>query len=298
MKYELSQAQYCDFLNSLTPQQQKARTIIAEREYKRPISDYRNAVQLENGIYTSNRPNRPCNFLSWLDGQAYADWAGLRHMTELEFEKACRGPQAAVYREYVWGVNEIKDKDNMRYSTSLLNVSGELAVAELGQEQTDGNVHASMFSYFNIQDVCVPGAPFYDPDCAGCRSFTGGDGGRGPLRMGIFGSTSKGDRIKAGATYYGAMDMGGNLQEPVVTIGHPSGRRFAGTHGDGTLSKDGRATNLDWQPLNGEYAFGGRGGCWQFHENHARVADRFKGLRTRPNRRASHIGFRGVRTAE
>jgi formylglycine-generating enzyme required for sulfatase activity len=137
---------------------------------------------------------------------------------------------------------------------------------------------------------------FYDPDCVGCRGFIGGDGGRGPLRMGIFGAQSNGDRIKAGATYYGAMDMGGNLQEPVVTIGHPSGRQFKGTHGDGVLSKQGNATNPDWQPENGQYAFGGRGGAWQFHENHARTADRFKGLRTNPNRRASHIGFRGVRT--
>ncbi|MEM6298689.1 MAG: hypothetical protein AAF740_08390, partial [Bacteroidota bacterium] len=98
-------------------------------------------------------------------------------------------------------------------------------------------------------------------------------------------------------TYFGAMEMGGNLQEPVVTVGHPEGRRFEGTQGDGTLSEDGFATNTDWTPLGEEYAFAGRGGCWQFHENHARVADRFKGLRTNEKRRASHIGFRGVITA-
>lgn len=102
----------------------------------------------------------------------------------------------------------------------------------------------------------------------------------------------------AGAAYYGAMEMGGNLQEPVVTVGHPSGRRFRGTHGDGILSDQGFATNEDWMPEGGEYAFGGRGGCWKFHENHARTSDRFKGLRTNANRRASHIGFRGVRTSE
>jgi formylglycine-generating enzyme required for sulfatase activity len=90
--------------------------------------------------------------------------------------------------------------------------------------------------------------------------------------------------------------MGGNLQEPVITVGHPSGRQFEGSHGDGLLSDEGMATNPDWQSKNGDYAFGGRGGCWQFHENHARTADRFKGLRTKVNRRASHIGFRGVRT--
>lgn len=297
MKYELSQQEYCDFLNSLTPTQRKNRDFTAQVEYKRPISDYRNAIKFDGSIYTTSRPNRPCNFISWLDGQAYADWAGLRHMTELEFEKSCRGPEKAVYREYVWGVNEIDTKSNMQYSTTIYQNNGEMAGLENGLEFTNGNIHASMFSYFNMEDVCDPKGRFYDPDCAGCRSFSGGDGGRGPLRKGIFGMNSKSKRTKAGATYYGAMEMGGNLQEPVVTVGHPSGRRFEGSHGDGILSNDGFATNLDWKPIDNDYAFGGRGGCWKFHENHARTADRFKGLRTKPNRRASHIGFRGVRTA-
>ena len=297
MKYELSQQEYCDFLNTLTPTQQKARDFTGIREYNRPIADYRNAIINENGLYTTNRPDRPCNFLSWLDGQAYADWAGLRHMTELEFEKSCRGPVPAIYREYVWGVNELEDRQNMRYVTRFLGKDGNLATSETGEEYCDGNIHASMFSYFNIDDVCKPSSRFYDPSSAGCRGFTGGDGGRGPVGKGIFGRSSEGDRVKAGATYYGAMEMGGNLQEPVVAVGHPSGRKFRGTHGDGTLSPEGMATNEDWQPINGEYAFGGRGGCWKFHENHARTSDRFKGLRQKQNRRASHIGFRGVRTS-
>ncbi len=287
MKYEMSQAEYCDFLNSLTPDQQSNRDITSQMEYDRPISDYRNAIYKENGVFKTTRPHRPCNFISWKDGLAYADWVGLRHMTEMEFEKASRGPNKAIYREYVWGDNEIEVKSNMRYSTTIKNKDGSLSEEENGNEITDGNNHTSMFSYFNFQDVCVPGSRFYDPDCLGCRTWEGGDGGRGPLRKGIFGTTSQGDRIKAGATYYGLMDMGGNLQEPVVTVGHPNGRRFQGTHGDGILTENGEATNLDWIP---------HGGCWKFHENHARTSDRFKGLRTNEDRRASHIGFRGVRS--
>ncbi|MEM6967732.1 MAG: SUMF1/EgtB/PvdO family nonheme iron enzyme, partial [Bacteroidota bacterium] len=241
MKYELSQQQYCDFLNTLTPAQQFQRDFTQQKEYKRPIKDYRNWIKKINDNYATDRPHRPCNFISWKDGLAYADWAGIRHMTELEFEKACRGPKAATYRAYVWGANEIADKSNMKYCTTIKMPNGDLAKAELGAEVTDGNIHASMFSYFNLDDVCKPGSRFYDPDCVGCRGFEGGDGGRGPLRMGICGRTSDGNRIKAGATYYGAMDMGGNLQEPVVTVGHPSGRRFRGSHGDGILSSDGEA---------------------------------------------------------
>ncbi len=296
MKYELSQQEYCDFLNTLTPLQQKTRDFTGIMEYNMPISDYRNNIRKINGTYTTDRPDRPCNFISWLDGQAYADWAGLRHMTELEFEKASRGPEKAIYREYIWGVNEIKESENMKYSTGFYDNNGN-PVDENGNELTDGNIHASMFSYFNMEDVCSPKGRFYDPDCAGCRSFTGGDGKRGPVRKGIFGKNSDGDRIKAGATYFGAMEMGGNLQEPVVTVGNSSGRKFKGTHGDGELTAEGMATNSDWQPFDGNYAFAGRGGCWKFHENHARTADRFKGLRTDENRRASHIGFRGVRSA-
>ncbi len=181
----------------------------------------------------------------------------------------------------------------MRYCTTFFD-SDKIANQELGNETIDGNIHASMFSYRNFIDVCTPEGNFYDPKSAGCRSFKGGEGGRGPVRKGIFGVTSAGNRTLAGATFYGAMEMGGNLQEPVVTVGHPSGRKFEGTQGDGKLTPDGFSDNLDWQPLGDEYAFGGRGGCWKFHENHARTSDRFKGLRTNQNRRASHIGFRGV----
>jgi hypothetical protein len=43
------------------------------------------------------------------------------------------------------------------------------------------------------------------------------------------------------------MDLSGNLAEQVVTIGHPQGRAFRGTHGDGRLTLVGDATNPDWQ---------------------------------------------------
>ncbi|MEM8525797.1 MAG: SUMF1/EgtB/PvdO family nonheme iron enzyme [Bacteroidota bacterium] len=294
MKYELSQQEYCDFLNTLTLAQQTQHDLTKVTEFNRPIADYRNAIVKENGHFNTNHPNRPCNFISWIDGLAYADWAGLRHMTELEFEKACRGSQPAIYRAYVWGVNEIEERSNMEFVTTFYS-GNKIASKEDGSETVDGNIHASMFSYRNFIDVCTPQGNFYDPKSDGCRSFTGGDQKRGPVRKGIFGVTSNGDRVRAAATYYGAMEMGGNLQEPVVTVGHPSGRKFRATHGNGELTAAGFADNEDWQPIDGQYAFGGRGGCWKFHENHARTADRFKGLRTNPNRRASHIGFRGVR---
>ncbi len=45
-----------------------------------------------------------CDYLSWMDLCAYADWAGLRPMTELELEKACRGGGvSATAGDYPWG---------------------------------------------------------------------------------------------------------------------------------------------------------------------------------------------------
>ena len=58
-------------------------------------------------VYTARLPFRTCNFLSWQDGYAYAGWAGLRPMTELEFEKACRGPLNPVPHEHAWGSTEM-----------------------------------------------------------------------------------------------------------------------------------------------------------------------------------------------
>ena len=45
------------------------------------------------------------NFISVRDLLAYAEFAGLRPMTEFEYEKACRGPREPARDEYAWGSN-------------------------------------------------------------------------------------------------------------------------------------------------------------------------------------------------
>ena len=49
-----------------------------------------------------------------------------------------------------------------------------------------------------------------------------------------------------GASYYWVMDLAGSVWERVVTFGHPRGRAFRGTHGDGRITEYGDATNEDW----------------------------------------------------
>jgi len=97
MKHFITQGQYAGFLNTLTPTQAKERFHIdghgrwIKRSGKSP-----------NHAYSASEPDERCPWLSWTDGAAFAAWAGLRPMTELEYEKAIRGPIDAGVS--YWGV--------------------------------------------------------------------------------------------------------------------------------------------------------------------------------------------------
>jgi hypothetical protein len=78
-------------------------------------------------------------------------------------------------------------------------------------------------------------------------------------RAGAF-ATPESDRVAAGASYWGIMDLSGNLAERVVTVGNVAGRRFAGTHGAWpdaifTVGKRDARFPEDWG-----WGFGTRGG--------------------------------------
>ncbi|WP_298902209.1 SUMF1/EgtB/PvdO family nonheme iron enzyme [uncultured Psychroserpens sp.] len=49
-----------------------------------------------------------------------------------------------------------------------------------------------------------------------------------------------------GASHYWVMDLSGSMWERVVSIGHPVGRLYTGSYGDGKLGSNGLATNTDW----------------------------------------------------
>lgn len=237
MKYEITQEQYCEFLNCLTRAQQNTRTVtdisgttILNRYVMSNTSgmSYRNSIRCDanlppspnpvvfgcdlnfNGIYNESNDgqNIACNWLNWADGTAYSDWAGLRPMTELEFEKAGRGTLNPVPDEYAWGSTFVSSPNN------IINggTSDEL------------------------------------PDIVNTNAAWG-LGNVGATRVGMFarGNTT---REMSGASYYGVMDLTVSLNERAVAVGIPQARLFTGTTGDGLLDLNGNATNPDWPGIN------------------------------------------------
>ena len=82
---------------------------------------------------------------------------------------------------------------------------------------------------------------------------------------------SDGNKEEHGASYYWVMDLSGSLWERVVSAGHPAGRAFRGSHGDGRLDPaSGNATNPDWPQLSADGreadGIGYRGGAEYFSD--------------------------------
>ena len=256
MKHELSQAGYRDFLNTLTYSQQVSRTSVAPNSavgtlalpafstgrlglIQIAVTGTSNSVPAVYGCNLNNNTvfNEAddgewigCGFLSWMDMAAFLDWAALRPMTELEFEKACRGPVFPVINEYAPGVS-IQAASN--YPISNQGTANEAAT------------YAGSVLRANIN--------------------TGNTAQSGPLRVGIH-ATSNSTRISSGAGYYGCLDLSGNISEYAVGIHNSAGRSFTGKNGDGALTNAGDANEDFWPGINGNNsttfntAFGGTTG--------------------------------------
>ncbi|MCP4710862.1 MAG: hypothetical protein GY869_19750, partial [Planctomycetes bacterium] len=178
---------------------------------------------------------------SWDDGLAYADWAGLRPFTELEFEKACRGPELPVPNEFAWGNTSIHN--SWAYG---LGSPGEASEYISAQPTGTGNA-----AYSQTIDL---GTPLWD----------------GPLRCGIF-ATGSTDRQESGAGYFGNMEFSGNLAERTITIGTSQGRSFSDYEGDGALNSSGDADAPGWPAADGA---GFRGAHWDGSVDRLAISDR------------------------
>jgi len=117
--------------------------------------------------------------------------------------------------------------------------------------------------------------------------------GIGPIRVG-FAASPTSSRTASGASYWGIMDLSGNLWERVVPIGRATGRAFTGLHGDGLLESNGLFNTANW-PTD----LSNRGG--QHNHNNTlmfRVSDRQStGWNATWQNRQYWQGGRGVRSA-
>jgi formylglycine-generating enzyme required for sulfatase activity len=122
MKYELTQGQYSDLLNTISDDATFERVNFGGRSY----FSNKGTILLKNGRYMAAKPNRPMNFITWDDGLAFADWAGLRPLTELEFTKAARGSRKPMTKEFPWGTSDsaklariVDREDNLTFINEL-----------------------------------------------------------------------------------------------------------------------------------------------------------------------------------
>lgn len=285
MKYEISQQGYVDFLNTLTYTQQDTRTYSGTPASAAGWGAFANSAR--NGIdiqIPGVNPGTPavyacnldadtnygesvdgqwiaCNLLTWPDLAAYLDWSGLRPMTELEYEKACRGTLAPVANEYAWGTTGIASS---AYTLSYNGATDE--VIATNYSNTVGNaLYNSTYSSIN-----------------------------GALRVGIF-ATDSSNRVTAGATYYGIMEMSGNLWDFSVSVGDTTGRSYTGANGNGFLDAAGDANVTYWPGTDGVGA-GTRGGSAPQFSAQLTVSNRELSLGI-GNGRSSYTGGRGVRLA-
>jgi formylglycine-generating enzyme required for sulfatase activity len=290
MKYELTQEQYVGFLNMLTRTQQESRISAVSAGKFMFTDDTQTGPTFRNGVKCKTVPvgsepreygndlnndgsygdpgdgqNLACTYLSWADLAAYLDWACLRPMTELEFEKTCRGPVFPVPNEYAWG-----DATIAADPYTLANDGAPTEVVTVNYSTTAGNV---------VDDLTSKSIP-------------------GPFRVGVFAS-SVSDRRNAGASYYGIMELSGNVIERTITVGNETGRAFIGSHGDGLIGSNGDAANVpDWPGIDAVGA-NRRGGRWSSAAANSglEVSGRSAAAYTFADR-AYYYGIRGVRTAQ
>jgi len=99
MKYELTQGQYTDFLNML-PWDQAQNHFVPLTAPRMTITGVFAGAK---PVFNCTTPERACYFMdatfAFAHAMAYADWAALRPITEMEYEKAARGPGLPVDKE-------------------------------------------------------------------------------------------------------------------------------------------------------------------------------------------------------
>jgi hypothetical protein len=176
-KYELTEQQYADFLNTLTSTQINTLGVAGT------------GITLSVGQYFSSTPNKACGNSTPARLLSYADWSGIRPISFLEFNKASYGPEQPIFTNLIWDAN------------------------------------------FGLK-----GYPAW-------RASSFPNGLTGIVRDAGASSSSTSTRETSGSSYYGVMELTGNLREPVIKL---HGFDFSTSNGNGFLSAEGKSDISTW----------------------------------------------------
>jgi len=112
-------------------------------------------------------------------------------------------------------------------------------------------------------------------------------------------ATGSSTRTSSGATYYGIMEMSGNMYEWCVSGGDAVGRAFTGAHGDGNLTASGNHNTANWpSPSGAADGLAIRGGAAASSTAQCGISDRIYGSYPYPSSNSYNLGGRGARTGE
>ena len=309
MKYPVTQGQYSDMLNTISARDtvfqwmqfnDTSRLKKVNTRYKAVLQNLdpffnsipndlqRHTILLDSNEvkYFVSRPDRAFGRGQTNHYESYSDWAALRPITELEFEKAARGPLPPMYKAF-------RQNNNTNWNADTTSNWSGFDWA-WGNDSTIARTQNMMNSQFTFSGP-ENGTEFFsnynifkrynNPMMYGT---SGGDGGSGPYRVGIF-ATDTSSRISSGATYYGIMDFSKNVAQLVVSVGSVRSRTLSyKKHGDGMLNYYGQADQNEFfiQTNGGPMMNGGS----QFISKQYATSERQQNW-------SSNSGFRSVRTA-
>ena len=208
MKYEITQQQYVEFLNCLNRTAQNNRVsadisgttvtnVYVMTNTPNVGSFTRNGVRCDatlpnggpitfycdlngNGVPNENDDgqNIAVNYISGEDLFAYLDWAGLRPLNEINYERICRGSYNPVPNEFAWGTSG--------YEAAGINTNAPSA---------------------GTPEEVLSNAPAMGP----LRSS------QQPMRVGAA-ATATTNRVTSGASAFGIMELSGNVAEIVIDL--------------------------------------------------------------------------------
>lgn len=273
MRYECSNEQFVEFLNTLTyDQQSKLVNVSPDAAANTRAFNFASANN-ENRVIRIQTPGisntQPAVFACNYDGNsmyneghdgqnqafglssirrtlAYLDWCGMRPMSELEYEKFCRGskpdqtPVARNEYEFAWGTDSA-----IGFYLANNTFPGWATERYSGTLSGGGPVAA-------LINTTIPFAT-----------------DEGPMRVGQFAGPATG-RVAAGASYYGVMDLSGNVSELCYNALYKNtlAPTIRTDYGDGEI---GHTINVDmgehnvqyWPSSQNDSAFVARGGNYK-----------------------------------